>query len=125
MDGKIMKKILLIFLSLFIFKAFAFDISECYKIYPKDANELYLNAISAINSSGKYKISELQAKNGYILFLYGTKYYLLTVTKRYQNQTEIKILPQNSEYTQGSTVAKEIFSLIDLKYNNSPMELIR
>ena len=67
----------------------------------------------------------MQSKNGYILFLYGAKYYLLTLTKRYSNQTEIKILPQNSDYSEGSEVAKAIFSQIDSQIKLKPMEQIK
>ena len=125
MDGKIVmiKKALITFCFLCA-GAFAFSLDECYKIYPVDADSLYMSAISAISSSDKYTISELQSKNGYILFTYGSKYYLLTLTKRYKNQSEIKILPQNSIYSQGSDVAKEIFALIDAQLKN-PMELIK
>ena len=96
----------------------------CYKIYPKDADTLFMNAVAAIGSDSHYTISEIQSKNGYILFLHGSKYYLLTLTKRYQSQTEIKILPQNSEFTEGNTVAQNIFNLIDLKLK-TPMELVK
>jgi len=100
-------------------------LSNCYKIYPKDADSLFMSALSALNSDSRFDISEIQSKNGYILFLYGSKYYLLTLTKRYQNQTEIKILPQNSDFSQGSNVAQMIFLLIDSKIKNMPMELVK
>ena len=53
--------------------------------------------------------------------MYGARYYLLTLTRRYQNQTEIKILPQNSDFSQGSMVAKDIFALIDRQLIVQPM----
>ena len=84
-----------------------------------------MSAISAINQSNKYKISEIQTKNGYILFTNEGKYYLLTLTKRYKNQTEIKILPKNSDYSQGATVANNIFNLLDNQLKQNPMELIK
>lgn len=98
---------------------------ESFKIYSKDADTLYMSALSALSSSKQFEITETQTKNGYILFLYGSRYYLLTLTKRYQNQTEIKILPQNSDYSQGSEVAKAVFLLIDEQLKNQPMELIK
>lgn len=128
-----MKKIFIIFTFLFVFAAQNFSgvfaaqntLQDCYKIYGAEADSLFMNAISAINSDSRFEISEIQSKNGYILFLYGSKYYLLTLTKRYQNQTEIKILPQNSDFSQGSAVAQAIFSLIDTKIKSSPMELVK
>ena len=119
-----MKKILatLILLSNF---ALAGIFEESFKIYPKNADDLFMSAISAINQSDKFEIAEIQSKNGYILFLYGSKYYLLTLTKRYQNQSEIKVMPQNSDYSQGSAVAREVFALIDAKLSQKPMEQIK
>ena len=98
---------------------------ESFKIYPQNADNLYMTALSAINASKSFEITETQSKNGYILFLYGSRYYLLTLTKRYQNQTEIKILPQNSDYSQGSEVARAVFELIDYQLKNQPMEQIK
>mgnify|MGYP003571320233 CR=1 FL=1 len=121
-----MKKFLVL-LCLIIFQTASFgaDVLEgCYKIYPKDADSLFMTAISALGSDNRYTISEIQSKNGYILFLQGSRYYLLTLTKRYQNQTEIKILPQNSDFSVGNGVAQNVFSLIDLKLK-SPMEQIK
>ena len=77
------------------------------------------------SESDKYEVVETQSKNGYILFLYGSRYYLLTVTRRYQNQTEVKVMPQNSDFSQGSVVAKEIFKLIDAKLLTQLMEQIK
>jgi hypothetical protein len=84
-----------------------------------------MTTLSAINSTNRFEIVEIQSKNGYILFLYGSKYYLLTLTKRYQNQTEIKILPQNSDFSQGSEVAQSIFRLVDNQLKLQPMKEIK
>lgn len=120
-----MKKIIIV-LSLLFSVCFAQSMfEECYKIYPKDADTLFMSALGAINSDSRFSISEIQSKNGYILFLYGSKYYLLTLTKRYQNQTEIKILPQNSDFSQGSTVAQAVFALIDSRIKSAPMGLVK
>ncbi len=100
---------------MFSLAAFAFDLEECYKLYGVDADTLFINAVAALNSADEYTIYEIQSKNGYILFLSAGMYYLLTVTKRYQNQTEVKILPQNSDYSLGSVVASDIFNLISAK----------
>ena len=99
-------------------------LDECYKIYPVDADNLFMASLNVLSSNDKYKISEIQTKNGYILFATGNKYYLLTVTRRYKNQSEVKILPQNSDYSQGSTVAVSIFNLLNEEIKK-PMELIK
>ena len=118
-----MKKILLTIC--FLFSAvLASILDECYKIYPVDADNLFMASLNVLSSNNKYEISELQTKNGYILFLTGSKYYLLTVTKRYKNQSEVKILPQNSDFSQGSTVATAIFDSLNEEIKR-PMELIK
>ena len=118
-----MKKIFLTVCFL-ISACFASILDECYKIYPVDADNLFMSSLNVLSSSNKYNISEIQSKNGYILFLTGSKYYLLTITKRYKNQSEIKILPQNSDYSQGSSVALAIFNLLDSEIKK-PMELVK
>ncbi len=120
-----MKKFFIVLALILIPFCVAQDVLQgCYKIYPKDADSLFMSAIAALGENNQYTISEIQSKNGYILFLHGSKYYLLTLTKRYQNQTEIKILPQNSEFSEGDSVAQSIFNLIDLKLK-TPMELVK
>ena len=119
-----MKKIFLT-LCLLTLSALAGIFEDSFKIYPKDADTIYMSALSAINSSNQFEIAETQTKNGYILFLYGSRYYLLTVTKRYQNQTEVKVMPQNSDFSQGNIVAQTVFKLIDAKLLTQPMEQIK
>ena len=119
-----MKKIILILCCLFSI-CFAMTLENYYKIYPKEADSLYMSALSALNSSSKYEIVEMQSRNGYILFLAGNKYYLLTLTKRYQNQTEIKIMPQNSDFSTSDEVVGHVFALIDMSLRKMPMEPIK
>ena len=119
-----MKKVILTF-CLLTTMALAGIFEESFKMYSMNADELFMNTLSALNSSKQFEIAEMQSRNGYILFLYGSRYYLLTLTKRYQNQTEIKILPQNSDYSQGSVVAQAVFTLIDDRLKNQPMEQIK
>lgn len=119
-----MKRIFLILILLFFVSVFGFDLEECYKLYSVDSDTLFLNAIAVLNAAPGYTISEIQSKSGYILFFDGSKYYLLTVTRRYKNQSEIKILPQNSDYSAGSTVAADVFNLISLKLKK-PLEQVK
>ena len=119
-----MKKIILI-LSCLLSVTFASSLDDYYKIYPKDADSLFMSALSALNSNPKVEVVEFQTRNGYILFLSGSKYYLLTLTKRYQNQTEIKILPQNSDFSTAQEVVKNVFMHIDLSIKNQPMEPVK
>ena len=122
-----MKKFLILLFLIFnlFLGAFANYFDESIKLYPKDADTLYMEALSALSSSSDFKISELQSKQGYILFLYGSKFYLLTVTKRYQNQSEVKVLPQNSDFSQGSEIAKAVFNLIDNQIKTNPLKKVK
>ncbi len=104
-------------------QVFASILDESYKIYPIEADSLFMSSLNVL-SNNKYEISEIQSKNGNILFLAGNKYYLLTVTRRYKNQSEVKVLPQNSDYSQGSSVANAIFNLLNEEIKK-PMELIK
>ncbi len=105
-------KYILICMFIIFNQAFASVLDECYKIYPIDADDLFMASLNVL-SSNKFDISEIQTKNGYVLFSAGSKFYLLTVTRRYKNQSEVKILPQNSDYSQGSAVATAIFGLLN------------
>ncbi len=124
--NKIMKKFitLILFFGFLSVQAFAGILEECYKIYPVDADNLFMASLNVLGSNNKFEISEIQTKNGYILFSVGSKYYLLTVTKRYKNQSEVKVLPQNSDYSQGSIVATTIFNMLNEEIKR-PMELVK
>lgn len=119
-----MKKIIItLFLLLLSFcQASQYD---CYKVYTQNPDTLFMSSIAAINSSSKFDLAEIQSKNGYILFSYNSKFYLLTLTKKYQNHTEIKILPQNSNYNDNQEAAKLLFSLIDYQLKFQKMEQIK
>ena len=117
-------KYILICIFIIFNQAFANTLDECYKIYSVDADNLFMASLNVISNNNRFEIFEIQTKNGYILFSTGGKYYLLTVTKRYKNQSEVKILPQNSDYSQGSSIAYSIFSLLDNEIKK-PMELIK
>ncbi len=115
-------------IAILLLSSFAFAdngvLQNSYKIYPKDADSLFMYAMNALSSDGRYNISEIQTKNGYILFTNASKYYLLKVTKRYQNQSEVKVLPRNSDFSLGYETAQNVFSLIDNEIKK-PMELVK
>ena len=122
MDGKIMKKIIFT-IFLLTTMCFASILDTCFKYYTQDADSVFLSALSALGSNSKYNISEIQSANGYIVFYYNQKCYLLVVTKKYR-KTEVKILPQNSDYSQSSVVSAEIFKLLDNEIKK-PMGLVK
>ena len=118
-----MKKILII-LILLVSCCFGFELNNYYKLYPINADNLDMIALNALSSNDRYNIYEIQTKNGYILFSTNAKFYLLTVTKRYQNQTEIKVLPQNSDFSDTLETVKTVFNLIDLETKRT-LELVK
>ena len=65
-----MKKLALI-IALLSSIVFASIFEDSFKIYPVEADNLYMTTLSAINASSKFEVVEMQSKNGYILFLYG------------------------------------------------------
>ena len=117
-----MKKIILtiVFLSAM---CFASILDTCFRYYTQDTDNVFLSAISVLGSNTKYEISEIQSVNGYIVFKYNKKNYLLVVTKKYR-KTEVKILPQNSDYTQVGLLSSEIFKLLDNEVKK-PMGLVK
>ena len=124
MDGEIAMKKIILTICFLCSTVLASILDECYKIYPIDADNLFMASLNVLSNNSRFEISEIQTKNGYILFTTGSKYYLLTVTRRYKNQSEVKILPQNSDYSQGSSVAVSIFRLLDNEIK-TPMELVK
>lgn len=129
-----MKKIKSFFIILFALFGFSFCFSassfagvleDSYKIFSYDADTIFLSSIAALNSANGFEIAEIQTKNGYILFAYQNNFYLLTVTKRYQKQTEVKILPQNSNYSDLAQSAKMVFSLIDYQLKFNPIRQVK
>ncbi len=118
-----MKKILITICFMFSI-CFGFELNNYYKLYPIAADNLYMIALSALSSNDRFNVVEIQTKNGYILFSANSKFYLLTVTKRYQNQTEIKVLPQNSDFSDTLETVKSVFTMIDIE-TKRPLELVK
>jgi len=94
--------------------AFANDtlLSACIKEYPLNHKELYLNALSAINTN-KFEVLEIQSKSGLILFQAGRNEYVATVYFTKSGSSEIKILPANSSFGTGIEVQRAIFTTLD------------
>ena len=42
-------------------------LDECYKIYPADADNLFMASLNVLSNNNRFEISEIQTKNGYIL----------------------------------------------------------
>ncbi len=120
-----MKKFLLIICATIIMMpAFANDtlLGNCIKEYPLNHKELYLNALSAINTN-KFEVLEMQSRSGLILFQSGRgecvgdarcrTEYIATVYFTKSGSSEIKILPANSNFSTGVEVQRAIFTTLD------------
>ena len=110
-----MKKIIsiIVFLFLIIQSVVAIDFihTKYTKDYAIDADSLYMLSFSAINQN-KYEILEFQSKGGLILFRAKNKDYILTVSKNWI-KSGIKILPKDSNISNGFEVQEVIFKTID------------
>lgn len=122
-----MKKLLLILLSFIAFTpAFAQEslLSSCNKNYPLSADNLYMLTLSTLNGAGQFEVIEMQTKSGYILFRAASKDYLVTISKNGPNSSGIKILPANSNFSNGTMVQKAIFDLLDQNLENIPKQVL-
>ena len=125
--GVKMKKIIIILaFLLFANPIFAQEsiLSSCYKTYPISAQDLYMLTLSLLNNTSQYNILEFQSKSGYILFRTASKDYLITISKIGANSSGIKILPANSNFSNGINVQNAIFYSIESNIKNTLKQVI-
>ena len=100
-------------------------LTNCNKNYPISADNLYMLTLSALNSQGQYEVVEMQSKSGYIMFLAANKKsYVATISKEGSSSSNIKILPANSDFSNGTAIQKAVFDLIDLNIKNIPQKVL-
>ncbi len=100
-------------------------LTNCNKNYPISADNLYMLTLSALNSQGQYEVVEMQSKSGYIMFLAANKKsYVATISKEGTTSSNIKILPANSDFSNGTAIQKAVFDLIDLNIKNIPQKVL-
>ncbi len=123
-----MKKILLLFSIMFLASNASAQesmLSNCNKNYQINADNLYMLTLSALNSQGQFEVVEMQSKSGYIMFeATNKKQYIATISKEGTTSSSIKILPANSDFSQGTGVQKTIFDIIDLNIKNTPQKVL-
>ena len=122
-----MKKIILfIFCLVFISPVLADEslLSSCNKTYSISADELYLLTLSTLNGTGQFEVLEMQTKSGYILFQAEQKKYMATISKIGTNSSNIKILPANSDFSNGTVVQQAIFSEITQNIADMPKQVL-
>lgn len=100
-------------------------LTNCNKNYPISADNLYMLTLSTLNSQGQYEVVEMQSKSGYIMFLAANKKsYVATISKEGTTSSNIKILPANSDFSNGTAIQKAVFDLIDLNIKNIPQKVL-
>lgn len=122
-----MKKFLIFFAILFITPVVCADeslLDLCHKNYPLRADDLYILTLSALNGTGQFDVIEMQSKSGYIVFMAASKEYVATVSKIGPAASNIKILPSNSNFSNGSAIQKAIFDTLDQNIQNIPKQVL-
>lgn len=89
------------------------SIRDCLKSYQLSSDKLFYVALSAINNSN-YKIVEIQSHGAKVLFQAESKEFLLSVSKKDNQNSFVKITPANNSYFFPNTIVKRIYSYIDL-----------
>ncbi len=86
---------------------------SCLRQYQLPFEKLYYLALSAVNSN-KFEILEMQSRSGYILFEYNNKEFLLSIMKKDNKTSFIKLTPADNDYYFSSSIPQRIFSTIDM-----------
>lgn len=125
-----MERIIILLFTLFLFLALPvkaqdnFDLStlittqdvksqDCIKVFNTDNVHLLYLTITAINAN-KFKIDEIQSRNGYILFTAVGKQFLASISNVNTNQGMLKIAPVDGIYYFQPGIVLNIYKYIEL-----------
>ncbi len=95
---------------------------SCLRKYQIPFEKLYYLALASVNAN-KYEILEMQSRSGYILFEANEKEFLLSVMKKDNKNSLIKITPADNSYAFSVVIPQRIFSYIDLNFNMPLQEI--
>lgn len=95
---------------------------SCLRQYQMPSEKLYCLALGAINFN-KYEILEMQSRNGYILFEYNSKEFLVSIMTKDNKTSFIKITPADNNYAFPVAIPQKIFSQIDINFNTTVQEI--
>lgn len=95
---------------------------DCIRLYKLPYDKLYFLALSSINSN-KYKILEMQSRNGYIIFEAEGREFLLNIMKKDKSFTFLKLTPCDNNYYFSPFIPQKIFRYVDLNFNTDIKEL--
>lgn len=95
---------------------------SCIRQYQLPSEKLYYLSLAAVNSS-KFEILEMQSRSGYILFEANEKEFLLSIMKKDNKTSFVKITPADNNYSFSVTLPQRIFSYIDMNFNAQVLEV--
>lgn len=95
---------------------------DCIRLYKLPYDKLYFLALSSINSN-KYKIMEMQSRNGYIIFEAEGREFLLNIMKKDKSFTFLKLTPCDNNYYFSPFIPQKIFRYVDINFNTEIKEL--
>mgnify|MGYP006916222051 CR=1 FL=1 len=90
-----MKKILILFLALFLISPTAISKNANTKNFSRSADEILMNAVVSL-AELNYNLLEIQSESGYILFSKGEDEYLLMIFENGSNSSSVKIEKANN-----------------------------
>lgn len=86
---------------------------KCTKKYSVSVDDLYFLTLASINAN-KFRIDEIQSRNGYILFTAAGRQYLASVNKVDTKAAILKITPADNNYYFPLGILTNIYKYIDL-----------
>ena len=87
------------------------SISQCYDTVAMNSEQLFYLTLAALNTMN-FKIKEVQSKTGTVLFQAYSREFLVTIADQGANNTFIKILPTDSNYSFSPALVQNIFGFL-------------
>ena len=95
---------------------------DCIKLYKVSSKKLFFLTLSAVNEN-KFRLLEMQSRNGYIIFDEDGREFLLNVMKKDNNYTFLRLTPADNNYYFSPTIPQKIFNYIESKINVEILEV--
>lgn len=97
-------------------------INQCFDTISMNSEQLFYLTMTALNNMN-FKVKEVQSKTGSILFQAYSREFLITIADRGSNQTFIKILPTDSNYSFSPAMLQNIFGFLKANASVNPIIL--
>lgn len=99
------------------------NFESCYKYFKFDSGKLFYLTLAGINAN-RFKILEMQSKNGYIVFAVFQRQFLASVISINSQNSMLKITPCNNVYYFPAGIVQNMFKYIELNVN-TPIEKLK